>query len=127
MRAAVLAQGLHPAAADTAVEAALAAAPQPAVYRMRQGVADAVTEMRRDLPRGVKTWEPYLQLYVDGLPDTCPCPCPACATGPCACPGGAADHREACAMSSARRRAATCCTATAAEPASSSSRPAAGC
>src|SRR3954470_9608005 len=98
MRAALLAQGLHPAAADTAVEAALAAAPQPAVYRMRQGVADAVTEMRRDLPRGVKTWEPYLPLYVDGLPDTCPCPCPACATGPCACPGGAADHREACAM-----------------------------
>lgn len=98
MRAALLAQGLDPAAVDTAVEAALAAAPRPAVYRVRQGVADAVTEMRRDLPRGVKTWEPYLQLYVDGLPDTCPCPCPACATGPCACPGGAADHREACAM-----------------------------
>src|SRR3954453_3991846 len=98
MRAALLAQGLHPAAADTAVEAALAAAPQPAVYRVRQGVADAVTEMRRDLPRSVSTWEPYLQLYVDGLPDTCPCPCPACATGPCACLGGAAGHREACAM-----------------------------
>jgi hypothetical protein len=94
MRAALLAQGWNKADID----AAFPPPPLlPPAYARRQGVADAVKEMRRDVPRSVKTWEPYLQLYVDGFPEMCPCPCTACATGPCPCPGGAAGHHATCA------------------------------
>jgi hypothetical protein len=73
MRTSLLAQGFDP----DDVEAMLPplAAPKNA-YTVRQAVADAVTAMRQDLPRSEKTWAPYLQLLVDGLPDMCPCPCP---------------------------------------------------
>jgi site-specific recombinase XerD len=94
MRAALLAQGWNTADIDAAFPPALPVS----VYRMRQGVTDAVEEMRRDLPRSVKTWEPYLQVYVDRFPAMCPCPCTACAAGPCPCPGDAAGHHDTCAM-----------------------------
>ena len=94
MRAALLAQGWNSADIDAAFPAPLPVS----VYRMRQGVADAVEEMRRDLPRSVKTWEPYLQVYVDGFPAMCPCPCTVCAASPCPCPGGAAGHHNTCIM-----------------------------
>jgi hypothetical protein len=79
MRAGLIAQGFDPLVVEAMLPAL--AAPKHA-YLVRQAVADAVTAMRRDLPRSEKTWGPYLQLLVDGLPDMCSCPCPACAVRP---------------------------------------------
>ncbi|SFK73386.1 hypothetical protein [Geodermatophilus ruber] len=95
MRATLIAQGYDP----TVVDSMLATPPTPEeIYRVRQAVAEAITAMRRDPPRSEKTWAPYLQLLVDGMPDMCPCSCPACAAGTCPCPGGADGHDEACVM-----------------------------
>jgi hypothetical protein len=95
MRTSLIAQGFDP----LVVEAMLPPLQAPKdSYQVRQAVAEAITAMRQDLPRSEKTWAPYLQLLVDGLPDMCRCPCPACASGPCPCPGGADGHADTCAM-----------------------------
>ena len=72
MRAALLNQGFDLAAIDGML------ATSTTTYRVRDAVSDAVHAMRQERPRSVKTWEPYLQLLVDGLPELCPCSCPAC-------------------------------------------------
>jgi site-specific recombinase XerD len=56
-------------------------------------VADALTELQRGNPGSHRTWAPYLRILKDGLPDVCPCPCEACATGPCLCSDG---HHAGC-------------------------------
>lgn len=93
LRAALLAQGLDPAAVEAAL---IAAAPTVQVYRVRDAVHDALPALHRDLPDSVKTWGPYLELLIDGLPELCPCPCVTCSTGPCPCT--AEGHETSCQM-----------------------------
>ncbi|SDO03451.1 Site-specific recombinase XerC [Klenkia soli] len=89
MRATLLAQGFSAADID-----GMLGAPRQAVNTIRTAVADATAAMRRELPASLKTWGPYLQVLVDGLPDLCPCPCTTCSTGACPCAAG--QHADTC-------------------------------
>ncbi|MGR7027249.1 tyrosine-type recombinase/integrase [Geodermatophilus sp. URMC 62] len=61
---------------------------------LREQLELRLPTLRRDHKGTYGTWALYLQRLADGMPDTCPCTCLACASGPCPCATGG--HAAAC-------------------------------
>ena len=94
MRSDLIAQGYDPAI----VEQLISGTGATKAYLVRDAIPDALRALKQDLPSSFKTWAPYLQLFVDGLPQLCPCPCTTCASGPCPCGTAPEAHASACTM-----------------------------